>query len=230
MQVSMNLTGVARQAWADSFCDQTSPISYDALVSALTQRVKPEGQEEVYKAEFRHRMRKKEENFMEYGCALRRLPIRVFPKIRYEAREDLIVDQFLQGLADTEMRRHVSLAHPSGVEQAISMATKYETVTQTMKTSHVHKPKQVAMEQEASSPFNKQELLQEMEVIISKQLDQRLEAQRKRRPPNLWKVACWGCQQMGHFQRNCPQGKGDSKQGAPSQQGESTEGKTPLNK
>ena len=60
---------------------------------------------------------------MEYGCTLRRLAIRAFPKIRYEAREDLIVDQFLQSLADTEMRRHVSLAHPSGVEQAISMAT-----------------------------------------------------------------------------------------------------------
>ena len=58
VQLSMNLTGVAREAWADSFCDQTSPISYDALVSALTQRFKPEGQEEVYKAEFRHRMRK----------------------------------------------------------------------------------------------------------------------------------------------------------------------------
>ena len=43
VQLSMNLTGVARQAWADSFCDQTSPISYDALVSALTQRFKPEG-------------------------------------------------------------------------------------------------------------------------------------------------------------------------------------------
>ena len=125
------------------------------------------------------------------------------------------------------MRRHVSLAHPSGVEQAISMATEYETVTQTMRTSHVHKPKQVAMVQEASSPFNKQELLQEMEVIISKQLDQRLEAH-QRRPPNLWKVACWGCQQMGHFQRDCPQGKIDSKQGAPNQQGKSTEGKTPL--
>ena len=97
VQLSVNLTGVARQAWADSFCDQTSPISYDALVSALTQRFKPEGQEEVYKAEFRHRMRRKEENFMEYGCALRRLAIRAFPKIRYEARDYLIVDQFLQG-------------------------------------------------------------------------------------------------------------------------------------
>ena len=102
------------------------------------------------------------------------------------------------------------------------MATEYEIVTQ------VHKPKQVTMVQEVSSSFNKQELLQEMEVIISKQLDQRLEGHQKRRPPNLQKIACLGCKQMGHFQRDCPQGKVDSKQGAPRQQGENTEGKTPL--
>ena len=235
VQLSMNLTGVARQAWADSFCDQTSPISYDALVSALTQRFKPEGQEEVYKAEFRHRIRKRDENFMEYGCALRRLAIRAFPKIRYEAREDLIVDQFLQSLADTEMRRHVSLAHPSGVEQAISMATEYETVTQTMRASHVHKPKQVAMVQEASPPYSKQELLQEVDAIIVKRLGERRDERRnerrdRRRPPNLQKIECWGCKQMGHFQQDCPTGAVDSRQGAPKQDGENTEKKVPLNK
>ena len=234
VQLSMNLTGVARQAWADSFCDQTSPISYDALVFALTQRFKPEGQEEVYKAGFRHRMREKDESFMEYGCALRRLAIRAIPKIRYEAREDLIVDQFLQSLADTEMCRHVSLAHPSGVEQAISMATEYETVTQTMRASHVHKPKQVAMVQEASPLYSKQELLQEVDAIIVKRLGERRYERRNergdRRPPNLQKIEFWGCKQIGHFQRDCPTGAVDSRQGAPKQEGESTEKKVPLNK
>ena len=43
----------------------------------------------------------------------------------HEAREDLIVDQFLQGLADTETRRHISLVHPSGVDQAVRLATEY---------------------------------------------------------------------------------------------------------
>ena len=231
----MNLTGVALPAWADSFCDQTSPMSYDALVSALTQRFKPEGQEEVYKAEFRHRMRKKDERFMEYGCTLRRLGIKAFPKIRYDAREDFIVDQFLQSLADTEMRRHVSLAHPSGVEQTISMATEYETVTQTMRASHVHKPKQVAMMQEASPSYSKQELLQEVDAIIVKHLEERRDGRRNerrdgRRPPNLQKIECWGCKQIGHFQRDCPTGAMDSRQGAPKQDGENTEKKVPLNK
>ena len=47
------------------------------------------------------------------------------------AREELIVDHFFQGLIDLEMRRHVSLTHPTSVDQAVSRVTEYETVTQT---------------------------------------------------------------------------------------------------
>ena len=99
-QLSMNLTGVARQAWVDTFFDSTSPVTYDALVTALTQRFKAEGQEEAHKVQFRNRFRRKDESFMEYGYALRMLAIRAFPQIKHEAREELIVDQFLQGLID----------------------------------------------------------------------------------------------------------------------------------
>ena len=52
VQLTINLTGIARQAWVDSFSDVSAPVSYESLVAALTQRFKPEGQEEAYKAEF----------------------------------------------------------------------------------------------------------------------------------------------------------------------------------
>ena len=42
-QLSMNLSGLAGQAWADRFCDSAAEATYDALVAALTQRFKPEG-------------------------------------------------------------------------------------------------------------------------------------------------------------------------------------------
>ena len=97
VQLTINLTVIARQAWVDNFCDSSEPVSYESLVAALTQRFKPDGLQEAYKAKFRHRTRKRDESFMEYGYALKRLAIRDFPKITHEAREDLIVDQFLQG-------------------------------------------------------------------------------------------------------------------------------------
>ena len=113
VQLAMNFTGTARQVWVDSFGDVSIPVSYEYLVAALTQGFKPEGQEKACKAEFQHRVHKREESFMEYGYALKRLAIREFPQIKHNAREDIIVDQFLQGLVDMDMRRQVSLAHPS---------------------------------------------------------------------------------------------------------------------
>ena len=196
-QLSMNLTGVARQAWTDSFCDSAAPVTYDALVSVLTQRFKPKGQEEAYKAEFRHRIRKKEESFMEFGHTLRRLAIRAFPNIAHEAREDLIVDQFLQGLPDADMRRHVSLAHPSSVDEAISMATEYETVSQSLKPCTGSKPKPVAMVKDAGGSKETNDLLRNLIDAMHKKETQ----QPKRRNNN---ITCFKCQEPGHIARDCP--------------------------
>ena len=67
----MSLTGTARQVWADSFSDPQASLSYDSLVSALTQHFKPDGHEEAYKAEFRRKTKTKEESFLEFGHRLR---------------------------------------------------------------------------------------------------------------------------------------------------------------
>ena len=104
VQLSMSLTSAARQAWSDSFCDGRIPLTYDSLVNALTQRFKPEGQEETFKAEFRHRVRRKDESFLEFGHYLRRLAIRAFTRINHVSREELVVDQFLEGLSEVDMR------------------------------------------------------------------------------------------------------------------------------
>ena len=102
---------------------------------------------------------------MEYGYALRRQDIRAFPQIKHEAGEELILDQFLQGCIDLEMRRHVSLTHPTSVDQAVSRATGYETVTQSIKGPHMHKTKQIASVQEVQSETDINNLLQKVEKI-----------------------------------------------------------------
>ena len=112
VQLSMSLSGTASQAWADSFCDPQASLGCDSLVSAPTQCFKPVGHEEAYKAEFRGKTKNREESFLEFDHRLRRLVIRAFPKIIHESRKELVMDQFLMGLTDAEMRRHMSLAHP----------------------------------------------------------------------------------------------------------------------
>ena len=136
-QLSMNLSGLARQAWADSFCDSAAEVIYDALVTALTQRFKPEGQGEAYKAEFRHRVKKAEE----FGYSLWWLAITAFPKCAREAWDDQVINQFLLRLSDAEMRHHVSVAHHGCVDKPITLATEYETITQSFKSPVSQKPK-----------------------------------------------------------------------------------------
>ena len=203
----MSLTGTARQAWADRFTDPQASLSYDSLVSALTQRFKPDGHEEAYKAEFRHRTKTKEESFLEFGHRLRRLAIRAFPKINHESREELVVDQFLMGLIDPEMRRHVSLAHPRNVDQAITLATEFETLTQSLKGGMIAKPKQVAAVSDHSTvPGNNQttdDLLKTLIELVKKQ------NQGKGRPQNRPQgskshIVCYHCSQKGHIARECP--------------------------
>ena len=208
VQLTINLTGITRQAWVDSFCDSSTPISYDSLVVALTQRFKPDGQQEAYKAEFHHRTRKRDRSFMEYGYALKRLAIRASPKITHEARNDLIVDQFLQSLADAEMRRHISLTHPSGVDQAVGLATEYETVSQSIRTPQTHKPKQVAAvkgAKESDTGLVLQKLDQLLGCVQHKTEQPWTERLRYR---NWSSVVCYRCGQTGHIAKVCGHGNG----------------------
>ena len=205
-QLSMNLSGLARQAWADSFSDPGSEVTYGAVVSVLTKRFKPEGQGEAYKAEFRRRNRRTEETFLEFGYALRRLAIRAFPRIAHEAREDMVIDQFLLGLSDGDMRRHVSLAHPGSVDQAITLATEYETITHSMRAPVPQKPKVVAAVEltgevkDNSHLTETNRLLTELVALMVDQSKTGLRSRPKPRNPG----ACWACGEVGHLQRACP--------------------------
>ena len=207
VQLSMSLTGTARQAWADSFSDPQASLSYDSLVSALTQRFKPDGHEEAYKAEFRRKTKTKEESFLEFGHRLRRLAIRAFPKINHESREELVVDQFLMGLIDPEMRRHVSLAHPRNVDQAITLATEFETLTQSLKGVMIAKPKQVAAISDPSTASGNNQttddLLKTLIELVTKQ-NQAKSRPQNRPQGNKSQIICYLCDQKGHIARQCP--------------------------
>ena len=196
-QLSMNLTGVARQVWTDSFCDPLVQVSYEDLVKALHQRFRPEGQEEVHKAEFRSLTKKHSESFMEFGYTLRRLAIRAFSSISGKAREGFVVDQFLVGLTDLDMRKHVSLQHPKSIDQAITLATKFDIVVQAVKAPYLLKPKPVA----AVAAAPDQDLASSVRELIGVLTARSAKGGQSKQP---FSGQCWGCQKVGHIQFNCP--------------------------
>ena len=208
VQLSMSLTSAARQVRSNSFCDGRIPLTYGFLVSALTQRFKPEGQEKAFKAEFRHIVRRRDENFLEFGHNLRRLAIKAFPRINHVSREELVVDQFLVGLSEVDMRRHIGFSHPANVDQAITLATEFETVTQSFTSPLAAKPKQVAAVSDAGATFgtgqgsSTDELLKVLiDLVKNQNVGQNPRNGPRGKNPN---IVCYNCQNKGHIAKNCP--------------------------
>ena len=116
-QLSISLTGVARQVWSDHVVDKVGNDDYDSLVQMMGPRFKPKGQEETYKAEFRGRNKRKDETYIELDYMLRRLVIRAFPGLSHDAHEIMVLEQL--GLQGADMGKHVWLAHPKGLDVAV---------------------------------------------------------------------------------------------------------------
>lgn len=62
----------------------------------------------------------------DYEYALNRLANRAFLNIPMSSREDLIIDQYISGLGDLEIKKYVQFAHPSTFDKAISLAVQFE--------------------------------------------------------------------------------------------------------
>ena len=64
---------------------------------------------------------------MDYGCELSRLAQKAYPEFPYEALDQVSREQFVRGLSDIDMKRHVDIRNPSSLEEAISLATQFES-------------------------------------------------------------------------------------------------------
>ena len=55
---------------------------------------------------------------MDFGCDVSRLAQKAYPEFPYEALDQVSREQFVRGLTDIEMKRHVDLRNPSSLEEA----------------------------------------------------------------------------------------------------------------
>ena len=103
---------------------------YDRLVKALTERFEPENQCELYKAQIKQRIRKRDEPLTELAQDIKRLTRMAYPSAFLDLRDTLSKDCFIEALNDAEMELFICQKEPETLDDAVRIALKYEAFSQ----------------------------------------------------------------------------------------------------
>ncbi len=186
---------------------------FDLLVQELFRRHDPSERAEAWKIEFKNRKRESNESFSKYSQELKRLCSKAYPNMPSIATEQWILDTFIQGLSDREMRKHIQFAHPKSVEEAVSYAIEYDAyVSSCNDYANIRKPKNGELN---AIHFDINGQQAEINAINGdtqnskiKQLENEL-AEMKKKLDNSNQVSsgrkleCFYCHKPGHIRANC---------------------------
>eukprot|EP00105_Crassostrea_gigas_P002276 XP_011414744.1 PREDICTED: uncharacterized protein LOC105319047 [Crassostrea gigas] len=124
-QLIMSLRGSARHVLSE--IPLTKSDNYDVLKTICKNYFNPGENVKAYQVEFKTACRQNGETVEDFGYALKRLALKSYPHIPYKYLEPHIVDQFIFGLGDIDLQKHVQFKHPSTIEKAIGLAIEYES-------------------------------------------------------------------------------------------------------
>lgn len=236
MQLGMSLQGEAQKVLND--LSKYLPLNdYDTLVNELSKRFNPVDRETAYRIEFRNRIRQNGETPMQFGYALQRLATKAFPNIDRIAQEQWVLDQFISGLGNMELRKHVQFGHPSKLYEAISLAVEFEGF-ENDNLKKMLKPQPGKLMAIPNSDPNT-ELLSKLYSKLDKSLGEidtltkevkNLKEQNQRYPNtqnyqnyqrrndsrpqrDYSAIQCFRCHEMGHYSKQCPQNMRTQNQG-----------------
>ena len=123
--LASSLRGCAQQVLRDLPASEIE--NFDSIICALKRRFDPEEREESHKDHFKTRNKKKDESISEYGFALSRLAVSAYPRMFQKDREEIVIDQFINGLPSRDLQKHVKFGKPKSIDQALALATEYES-------------------------------------------------------------------------------------------------------
>ncbi len=111
------------------------PRDWDELKTLLTRRFQPRDLTAAYKAQFRTRKRQKSKDIPKYVDALQKLVEMAWPLLEPIARDEMVADQFLNGLDSHELRVQVAATGIRRIEDLMRMTRSLEAV-ENQETGH----------------------------------------------------------------------------------------------
>ena len=167
--LSIHLRGEAQRLLSGLTVAQLG--NYDAIKQILSDRYEPKQKDVTYRCQFRYRKREKGESASDYGYHLNRLAQKAYPNLTLNQLEVHVIDQFITGLNNYELQKHVQFGHPKSLYEAIGLATEYEALDGSI--DRIKKPK---VEQENIAPIVPQtETAQPSANLTMEQLDRLIE-------------------------------------------------------
>ena len=178
---------------------------YDRLVTILMERFEPQNQCEIYKAQMKQRIRKRDEGLPELAQDIKRLTRMAYPSAFLDLRDTLSKDCFIEALNDADMELFICQKEPETLDDAVRMALKFEAFSQGRRKRLSAAKTGVRMQYEDDTPNlmhrnEAQEIrndIRELKTSVKAQPDHG-------NPVKNNKGACFNCGETSHFVRSCP--------------------------
>lgn len=219
LQLACSLIGEAREVLGSLPPDIQN--DYRCLTQALERRFSPPGRESRYSLELMNRSCRPGEDIASYGHELRRLASRAYPDQLLDER--VLVNLFVKGLPNKDMKRHVHLDRPRTLAEAIDAAISWEAFDEPSDRLP-RKPRETpAVAAVSGKPYHPAPVVEpdpNLTSVLEKvqsalvALDGRIQTleqkggrsnrgpyrERSHRPD----IICYGCGEAGHIKRRCP--------------------------
>ena len=95
-------------------------------MNTLKERFEPQNQCEIYKAQLKQRIRKRDEGFPELAQDIKGLTKMAYPSAFIDLKDTLSNDSFIEALNDAEMELFICQKEAATTDDAVRLALKYE--------------------------------------------------------------------------------------------------------
>ncbi len=188
---------------------------YTSLLSALDNRFGTAHQTELNRVKLRNRTRKREESLPELAEDIERLSRLAYPDAAQGMVDVLAKDQFIDAIADEDIRLRVRQNKPASLREALEHALELESY-HLANRQRVRATRGTLLEQDDSPSVNKvgldrnSDVLEQLQKCVVDAVQQCTNYGRNNQPNYSGRgrgrgrgLVCWNCGERGHPQRLC---------------------------